>query len=388
MSSIRDRLRALITAAILFVPMQILRGASFEAGRRTRLWFFLVPAILATALLNGCGDSGGSQKEYAYVSFPEVALRDRVAAVYNKTGTVHNGDRVVVLERMTNRRFVRVRTSGGEEGWIQERYLTDQKTFDQLQRLAAQFKDAPAQAVAVTKQPVNLHAVPGRKTEHLYQLNVNQKVDLLKRGTADRNTGAPITDQQGDKKDTDSDSDDQPNQKPGQPPVLEDWWLIRDSEKRVGWALGNLLYVDIPIEVAQYAEGQRIVAFFVLNRVMDGDKAVNEYLVLLNENKDGVPYDYSQVRVFSWNVRRHRYETAYRERGLSGFLPVTLGKENFEKEGDLHTFTLQLSDAAGNLHPVKYKYNPPIVRQVLAPGEQPLPKVRRKPATAKRSHAR
>ncbi|HKD16149.1 MAG TPA: SH3 domain-containing protein [Candidatus Angelobacter sp.] len=387
MSSIRDGLRAPITAAILLYPMQILTGASLEAGRRTRLWFFL-PAILAAVFLNGCGDSGGSQKEYAYVSFPEVALRDRVAAVYNKTGTVHNGERVVVLERMTNRRFVRVRTSGGEEGWIQERYLTDQKTFDQLQHLSAQFKDAPAQAVAVTKQPVNLHAVPGRKTEHLYQLNVNQKVDLLKRGTADRNTGAPIADQQSDKKDSDSDSDDQPNQKPGQPPVLEDWWLIRDSEKRVGWALGNLLYVDIPIEVAQYAEGQRIVAFFVLNRVMDGDKAVNEYLVLLNENKDGLPYDYNHVRVFSWNVRRHRYETAYRERGLSGFLPATVGKESFEKEGDLHTFTLQVSDAAGNLHPVKYKYNPPIVRQVLAPGEQPLPKVRHKVTQAKRKQSR
>src|SRR5262249_20128872 len=126
MSSIRDGLRAPITAAILLYPMQILTGASLEAGRRTRLWFFL-PAILAAVFLNGCGDSGGSQKEYAYVSFPEVALRDRVAAVYNKTGTVHNGERVVVLERMTNRRFVRVRTSGGEEGWIQERYLTDQK---------------------------------------------------------------------------------------------------------------------------------------------------------------------------------------------------------------------------------------------------------------------
>ena len=368
--------------------MQNLTGASLEAGRRTRSWFFL-SAIFALALLTGCGESGGSQKEYAYVSAPEVALRDRVAAVYNKTGTVHNGDRVVVLERMTNRRFVRVRTPGGEEGWIQERYLTDQKTFDQLQRLAAQFKEAPAQAVAVTKQQVNLHAIPGRKTEHLYQLNPSQKVDLLKRGTADRNTGAPIAGQQDDKKDADSDSDDdQPSQKPGQPPVPEDWWLIRDSDKRVGWALGNLLYVDIPIEVAQYAEGQRIIAFFVLNRVQDGDKTVNEYLVLLNENKDGLPNDYDQVRVFSWNVRRHRYETAYRERGLSGFLPVTLAKENFEKEGDLHTFTLQLSDAAGNMHQVKYKYSPPIVRRVLAPGEQPLPKVRHKAAQPKRTHSR
>jgi len=369
--------------------MQNFQSAGLETKAPVRLCFFIFFAILLMPVLTGCGDSGGSQKEYAYVSFPEVALRDRVAAVYNKTGTVHNGERVVVLERMNTRRFVRVRTSRGEEGWIQERYLTEQKTFDQLQHLAEQFKDAPAQSVAVTKQPVNLHAIPGRKTEHLYQLNAGQRVDLLKRETADRNTGAPTAQQKSDKQEADSDtSDEQPSQKPGQPPVLEDWWLIRDSDKRIGWALGGLLYVDIPIEVAQYAEGQRITAFFVLDQVQDGDKKVNEYLVLLAENKDGLPYDYDQVRVFSWNVRRHRYETAYRERGLSGFLPVTLARENFEKEGDLRTFTLQIADAAGNVHQAKYKYSPPIVRRVLAPGEQPLPKVRHKVAKPKRAHSR
>lgn len=31
--------------------------------------------------------------------------------------------------------------------------------------------------------------------------------------------------------------------------------------------------------------------------------------MLLSENKGGVPFDYNQIRVFTWNVR-HRYETA------------------------------------------------------------------------------
>jgi hypothetical protein len=93
--------------------------------------------------------------------------------------------------------------------------------------------------------------------------------------------------------------------------------------------------------------------------------------VLTSESKDGLPYDYDHVRVFTWNVRHHRYETAYRERDLAGFLPVTVGNEDFGgKEGALRTFILRVKDSAGTMHEQKYKFNPPIVRMVLAPGQQ------------------
>ncbi len=99
--------------------------------------------------------------------------------------------------------------------------------------------------------------------------------------------------------------------------------------------------------------------------------------MLFSEPRDGNPYDYDQVRVFTWNVRRHRYETAYRERKLEGFFPVTVGRENFEKEGELPTFTLKVRDATGNLVDRKYKMNTPIVRRVLSPGEVPQKAVAR-----------
>jgi hypothetical protein len=63
-------------------------------------------------------------------------------------------------------------------------------------------------------------------------------------------------------------------------------------------------------------------------------------------------------------VRRHRYETAYRERKLSGMLPVTLSRENFGKEGDLPVFVLRVADPNGNLLQRKYKMNTPIVKRV------------------------
>jgi hypothetical protein len=142
----------------------------------------------------------------------------------------------------------------------------------------------------------------------------------------------------------------------------------------VGWVLGRALYLDVPGEIAQYAEGQRIVAVFPLDEVQDQGKKNTEYLVLLTEPKDGMPYDFSQVRVYTWSTRKHRYETAYRERGLSGTLPVSLGRQNFENEGDLRTFTLRLKDENGSLRQQVYKFNSPMVRKVYAPGEGPAPK--------------
>jgi hypothetical protein len=105
--------------------------------------------------------------------------------------------------------------------------------------------------------------------------------------------------------------------------------------------------------------------------VQDGDKKVPQYLCLLTEPHDGQPYDFDQVRVFTWNVKKHRYETAYREHGLDGILPVTVTQEAFDKEGTLPVFILKVKADAGNTAERKYKLNTPIVRRVLAPGEMP-----------------
>ena len=55
-------------------------------------------------------------------------------------------------------------------------------------------------------------------------------------------------------------------------------------------------------------------------------------------------------------------------------LPVTISKENFDKEGGLPVFILRGKDDNGNVIEKKYKFNSPIVRRVLAPGEQSAPR--------------
>jgi SH3-like domain-containing protein len=311
--------------------------------------------LFALALLPACGRGRGRALEVMYVSAPQAFLRDRVAAVYNKTATVKNGDRVDVVDR--EKRFVKVRTSNGTEGWIEQRYLISQQVFDHFQALTKEHQNDPLQATGSTRNDTNLHIEPGRETDHLYLLPATSKVSVLARGMAER-TGVVAPPSPG-KKD-----------KPAGP-VMEDWWLVRDAQGHVGWLLARMVDLDVPLEIAQYAEGQRFVAFFKLNEVQDEDKRVPQYLALLSEPKDGQPFDFDKVHVFTWNVKRHRYETAYRERNLNGVLPATVTHEDFGKEGDLPVFILRVKDDSGNVVERKYKLNTPIVRRVLAPGEAP-----------------
>jgi SH3-like domain-containing protein len=311
--------------------------------------------------------SGHRVLEVAYVAAPQATLRDQVAAVYNKNGTVKNGERLEVLDH--EKRFARVRTASGIEGWIEQRYLVDQRTYDGVQKLTQDNQNDPVQATGVLRNDTNLHLSPGRETEHLYQLTQGAKLAILKRDTAEKSPTGGISTRPA------TTSGARPNPKRGPTtaagPALEDWWLGRDSAGRVGWVLARMVDVDVPIEIAQYAEGQRFVAFFVLNQVQDGDRKVSQYLAVLTEPHDGLPYDFDQVRVFTWNVKKHRYETAYREHKLNGVLPVTVTTENFDKEGALPVFVLRVRDDSANASERKYKLNTPIVRRVLAPGEEP-----------------
>jgi SH3-like domain-containing protein len=338
-------------------------------------------AVLLALLLSGCKRGGQKKAEVAYVAAPVANLRDRVAAVYNKAGTVRNGEKVEVLEK--TRRFVRVKSTRGEVGWIEERYLVDADVYDGFQKLSAGNAAYPVQAHGTTRASLNMHLTPGRETDHLFQLPDAAKVQVLKRETAEKPRtkvvpALPRPENPGAKKAA---------AKAEEPQVpLEDWLLVRDQERRTGWVLARMVDLDVPLEIAQYSEGQRIVAYFVLNEVLDEDRKVPQFITLLTENKDGLPWDFNQARIFTWNVKRHRYETAYRERNLVGVFPVTVGTADFGKEGVLPTFTLRVKDDEGKTFEKKYRLIGPIVRRVLSPEEEQAKAAR--PAPSRRRRAR
>jgi hypothetical protein len=329
---------------------------SLSAFRRLILSALL---CFVVAFPSACKRASNLNKEVAYVNAPQVVLRDRLAPIFEKRGTVKLGEKVYVLDRQ--KRFTFVRTDRGEEGWIADRYLVDGNIYDQFDKLAKSNVNSPIQARGTTRTVVNLHVSPGRDTEHLFQLTEGEKVEILKRSTAEKPAAlqpkpAPVKKIGGKEIEPPA-------------PALEDWSLVRGANHRVGWVLARMVDIDVPIDVAQYAEGQRIVSSFVLNTVQDEDKKVPQYLLMLTDTKDGLPWDYNQIRVFSWNLKRHRYETAYRERNLDGFFPVTVASEDFGKEGVMPTFTLRVKDSQGKLLERKYRMIGPIVRRVATPEE-------------------
>ena len=81
----------------------------------------LLVLVIAVSILAAVSCNRGRARvlEVVYVSAPQAVLRDRVAAVFEKVGTVKNGDRIEVIDR--DRRFLKVRTSAGLEGWLEQR---------------------------------------------------------------------------------------------------------------------------------------------------------------------------------------------------------------------------------------------------------------------------
>jgi hypothetical protein len=268
-------------------------------------------------------------------------LHDRVAAVSNRVAEVTNGQRLEVLEQ--NRRFIKVRTEKNEIGWIEERAVINAKTFQAFDQLGVQHKQDPVVASGVLRDDIYLHLTPGRDAERFYLLGANSKVQLLARASVPKvvpgsgQASIPIAPKLGSPAKT-------PTPKlagkpavsggaahvPGQPdagPILEDWWLVRDDQGRTGWLLSSRIDVEVPDEISTYAEGQRYVGAYVFNKVHDSESAtpnheVPQYVTVLSPPKAGLPFDFDQVRVFTWSVRHHHYETAFRLHPIQGYLPV------------------------------------------------------------------
>ncbi|WP_263357152.1 SH3 domain-containing protein [Acidicapsa ligni] len=352
-----------------------------------------LPAIF---FLSGCTHFRHITHEYVYVAARQVYLRDRVAAVSNRVALVTNGEALEVVEH--GRRFLKVKTSKGQIGWLEEHSVIDDKLYQQFQDLDKNHEKDPVVSTGQLRDELYLHVVPGRETPHFLLIAGSTQVQLLARGTVPRTQGAAPVPAAKPKtasvssptgKDQKSPSS-QPNAAkpivaaapaatdtpapvtaPAPAPVpMEDWWLVRDKQGHTGWLLANRVDVDIPDEVGAYAEGQRMVGAYPLAKVTDYvsasgikdesrsrrksahksaghssaghsedktdtpdtadalvQKEITEYLTVLTPPRNGLPYDFDQVRVFTWSLNHHRYETAFRLHGIQGYFPIKFSQE-------------------------------------------------------------
>ena len=360
-------------------------------------------AVCAALLVTGCARKKEGPSKYVYVTAKEATLRDRFAAVSNRTGTVTNGEKLAVLERA--RRAMRVKAPDGTTGWIEDTKVADQSVADEFDALKETHAKDPVIATATARDEVYLHVAPGRKADVFFRLIEGEGMSLLGRATvpkpllpgqvaapAPKPVSAPV---KGAKAAAFA--------APSAPvePVMEDWWLVRTDKGDVGWIYSRMIDVTAPDALSRYAEGQRIVGAYVLAEVDDpASNIVNngqpvtrvpEYVTVLSPYKAGLPYDFDQVRVFTWNVHKHRYETAFREKNIEGYLPVKIsttkdpyGKSELAQQM-LPTFQyrvlsadapLPVPDSTGVIHPGKtiektYRLEQTICHRILPPGTPP-----------------
>ena len=350
-----------VTVPIRFPTVLRITLKHFFAPSRLLHFSCLFALLGFFTLIAGCKRMQHEDHDAVYVAARQMFLHDRVAAVSERVAMVTNGQKLEVLEH--SRRFIKVKTEKNEIGWIEERAVIDSNTYDAFTKLAQDHKQDPKATTATLRDDLYMHLVPGRESDHLYLLPGNAKVELLVRASAPKSgpgagkkplvvkPPAPVkpATQAAPSGKTKAALPPAETREPPPPPPMEDWWLARDNQGHVGWLLASRLDSDVPDEVAQYGENQRFIGSWVLTKVNDPDSSVPDhqvpvYLTVMSRNKSGLPFDFDQVRIFTWSLRHHRYETGFRLHPIQGFLPVRVSMEQTPK-GPVPTFSFQI---AGN----------------------------------------
>jgi hypothetical protein len=379
-----------------FLPSLNSRRPSMAIWNASGLSTLIRAAMLfgVMALLSGCGHlRPSSSAEHVYVAVKQMYLRDRVAVVANRVAEVKNGERLTVLQQIP--RFMKVKTPDGSVGWIEDHAVIDQSEYDAFQNLSKQHASQTPVATAVLYNELYMHLTPGRTTQRFTLLAPNTKVAMLERASVPRFAASSVLGLPADAPKAASTRHEKVHKEsfdsrfaPAVP--MEDWWLARDNAGHTGWMLARDFQVDVPEDVAQYAENERMVGAYILRTVSDPDSGkpngqVPEYLTVLTPYKQGLPYDFDQVRVFTWDTRRHRYGTAFREHDIIGFFPVKVTPgDPKDPNGPEPTFTFQMAEGdnvsldpetgmphAAQLKTMTYRMEGNLVRPVLPGGAKP-----------------
>jgi uncharacterized protein YgiM (DUF1202 family) len=354
------------------------------AHRRARYWVAFFALLLAS-----CNSTTPTQPAVgaAFAGPRSLNLRKDLGPKAPTVASLKHGERVEILE--TRRRFVKVRTAEGIEGWTDQNLLLSQTQIEGLQRMADYAKSFPSQGAATVFDTLNLHVDPNRQSPSFYQITEGMSVDVIgHQVTPHHETAAPpavprrvAAVRRKNPKEKKSSSFDLPKPQPPKPPAnwkelsrphasdinapkpagqvqaeapSDDWSLVRLKDGKVGWVLARMLNMSLPDEVAQYAEGRRITAYLPLGEVKDNGTTKHNWLW----TTQSVPlrsYEFDSFRVFVWSIQRHRYETALIERNVKGFYPI---------EGRDGTFSVVLEDKDGKIYRRTYGFSGYHVRMV------------------------
>jgi len=331
-----------------------------------------VPLLAVVALLAWMLRPKHETLGEAFISEKVAPLLSGIAQVREQMGLLHYGERVDVLGRRND--YAKVRTSAGAVGWVESRQLMEPALWQRSIKLLDQARGMPVQARGRTKVSTNLRVQPGRTEPRLYQFGRNVPVEIVGRAAAD---WVQVTDEK------ETSNEPQETKK-------EDWFLVRGVATRptgeasargaettnttqpgdqtvpiAGWLVARFVELDLPDPVREGAASANIrpVAWFELNRVSDPSGDRPQYLMAAARGPEGQVCDFTALRVYTWYVKKGRYETAFIENNLCGQLPIRLGKG---PKGEPE-FRFRVMD--GSKEERVYRLIQTVVRRIRQPGE-------------------
>jgi uncharacterized protein YgiM (DUF1202 family) len=372
------------------------RNAARAGGRaRYRLNVRWIGIAAASLLLISCGSSTAPKKQAAagtaYAGPNSVNLREDLGPRANAVATVQHGERLEVLE--TRRRFVRVRTSKGVEGWTDANYLLSQQQVSDLDKLAEFAAKLPSQGAGTTYDALNVHTAPSRQAPSFARIPEGGAVEVLVHRVSPRNAVMPPvaprvkTKTKATSKSAPPKSSKQGKVPPPPPPPApapptnwvdisrpraadlsgelaevtpvtvpnaptDDWYLVQTQDDKAGWVLARQISMSIPDEVAQYAERQPITGYLSLGKAGGSDK--DNWLWTTMSPAASRDLDFDSFRVFVWSTKKGRYETAYIERNVKGRYPVERVQTG---KGEDAAFSVVLQDKDGQFYQRTYAFS-------------------------------
>ena len=376
-----------------------------------------VPFALLLVLESCGGNYSGNQLGEAYIAPATLNLRRDLLQKNSVTAVLKHGERVSIVD--TRRRFVKVRTAKGQEGWVDSLQLLSTGQMEQIRHETEQALALPSEGSATVFEALNIHIEPDRRSPAFALIKEGALVDVLAHRLTAKDTGPlrppsliqerpqPSSRKQRREKgarsslrllppkppkapenwqelsaeridggestaDLKAKKDKQAAEKKAQdfkkPETLENWTLVRTKDKQCGWVLSRNLIMAIPDEVAQYAEGRRITSYFDLGSINDEEKGV-KHNWLWTTLSGPETYDFDAWRVFLWNRHRHRYETSYRVRDLEGYFPVRVDPPDPNVFG--RTFHFITKDEDGKLRARTYVFDTMRVHLINTENYQP-----------------
>ena len=258
-----------------------------------------VVTLLFVALLVSCAPKPEPILDEATVVAKNASLRLRNSSTSRTLRVLDTGEKVDVLERQEN--WYRVRYGPDVQGWMEESTVVTNGMKGRIQELVTASQNQEPQNTGIIRRAVNARLEPGRSTEIIHKYESGTKVEILDRVTLPR---------------------------PGTESSHDIWLKVRPAPTAVGWILSAGLEFDIPGDISQYSEEYTYAAVKVINRVQDPIAGqVNWYLIGERRPSHDPNVDFEGIRIFTWNMKKHRYETAFRLKGLRGVYPLEVGQD-------------------------------------------------------------